>query len=125
MAEEVINAEETVQEEVQQNVQETIEQQAKKEEEAAKTAVIETKDDDTNITTDDDGTIKIDLRKQPKTEETNAVQEQSTDEISVRNEPETSSEIQNKDDNQADETFAGGRYTADAAVPPVDLLQSS
>jgi len=127
MAEETNQVEETVQENVQENVQETvqetIEQQAKKQKEAANTAVIETKDDDTNITTDDDGTIKIDLRKQPKTEETNAVQEQSADEISVRNESETSSEIQNKDDSEADETVTGESNTADDEVPTVELVQ--
>ena len=73
MAEEAANVEETVQGEAQQNVQETVEQQAK-ENQAEEPAVIETKDDDTNITTGEDGTIKIDLRKQPKTKK-DAVQE--------------------------------------------------
>ena len=104
MVEEAANVEETVQGEAQQNVQETIEQQAK-ENQAEEPAVIETKDDDTNITTDEDGTIKIDLRKQPKTKK-NAVQEQSADEVPVRNESETSDGIQEKNDEKANETIA-------------------
>lgn len=121
MAEEAINVEETVQEEAQQNVQETVEQQAK-EKQAEDTAVIETKDDDTNITTDEDGTIKIDLRKQPKTKE-DAVQEQSTDEVSVRNESETSSGVQEQNDEKANETTAGESNTSDNEMPVVELVQ--
>jgi hypothetical protein len=121
MAEEAINVEETVQEEAQQNVQETVEQQAK-EKQAEDTAVIETKDDDTNITTDEDGTIKIDLRKQPKTKE-DAVQEQSADEISVRNESETSSGVQEQNDEEANETTAGESNTSDNEMPVVELVQ--
>ena len=121
MAEEATNVEETVQEEAQQNVQETVEQQAK-EKQAEDTAVIETKDDDTNITTDEDGTIKIDLRKQPKTKE-DAVQEQSADEISVRNESETSSGVQEQNDEEANETTAGESNTSDNEMPVVELVQ--
>lgn len=121
MAEEAINVEETVQEEAQQNVQETVEQQAK-EKQAEDTAVIETKDDDTNITTDEDGTIKIDLRKQPKIKE-DAVQEQSTDEVSVRNESETSSGVQEQNDEKANETTAGESNTSDNEMPVVELVQ--
>jgi hypothetical protein len=121
MAEEAINVEETVQEEAQQNVQETVEQQAK-EKQAEDTAVIETKDDDTNITTDEDGTIKIDLRKQPKTKE-DAVQEQSTDEVSVRNESETSSGVQEQNDEKANERTAGESNTSDNEMPVVELVQ--
>ena len=121
MAEEAINVEETVQEEAQQNVQETVEQQAK-EKQAEDPAVIETKDDDTNITTDEDGTIKIDLRKQPKTKE-DAVQEQSADEISVRNESETSSGVQEQNDEEANETTAGESNTSDNEMPVVELVQ--
>jgi hypothetical protein len=121
MAEEATNVEETVQEEAQQNVQETVEQQAK-EKQAEDTAVIETKDDDTNITTDEDGTIKIDLRKQPKTKE-DAVQEQSADEISVRNESETSSGVQEQNDEEANQTTAGESNTSDNEMPVVELVQ--
>ena len=66
MAEETVSVEETAQEVVEQN----IEQQE---------AAIQTPDEDTNITQDEDGTIKIDLRKQPKSEDQNAVQEQNVE----------------------------------------------
>ena len=43
----------------------------------------------------DDGVFKVDLSKPPveKEEPTDAVQEQSTDEVPVRNEPEASQEV--------------------------------
>lgn len=69
MAEETTNAEETV--------QATVEQQTK-EQKAVEPAIIETKNDDTNITTSEDGTIKIDLRKQPK-QKADAVQKSSAE----------------------------------------------
>jgi hypothetical protein len=121
MAEESANVEETVQGEAQQNVQETIEQQAK-ENQAEEPAVIETKDDDTNITTDEDGTIKIDLRKQPKTKK-DAVQEQGADEIPVRNESGTSDGIQEQNDEKANGTIAGESNTSDNEMPIVELVQ--
>ena len=68
---------ETVQEEVQNTAEQTQEQ------EAPFTAEV-----------DDDGTIKINL---------DAVQEQSTDEVPVRDEPETSGEVQEQNVEQADE----------------------
>lgn len=81
MAEETTNVEETVQEAVEQQVQEQQEP-----------AVVETKDDDTNITTTEDGTIKIDLRKKPK-KETDAVQEQETASMDVGERTENSTEV--------------------------------
>ena len=74
MAEETIQAEETAQEAVEKQAQE---------QQTAEPAVVETPDDDTNITTSEDGTIKIDLRKKPQTEETNAIQEQETTSVDV------------------------------------------
>jgi len=74
MAEETIQAEETAQEAVEKQAQE---------QQTAEPAVVETPDDDTNITTSEDGTIKIDLRKKPQTEETNAIQEQETTSMDV------------------------------------------
>ena len=121
MAEETTNVEETVQEEVQQNAQEAVEQQAE-EQQAEQPTAVETQDDDTNITVDDDGMIKIDLRKQPKTQE-DAVQEQSADEISVRNESETSSGVQEQNDEKANETTAGESNTSDNEMPVVELVQ--
>lgn len=81
MAEETTNVEETVQEAVEQQVQEQQEP-----------AVVETKDDDTNITTTEDGTIKIDLRKKPK-KETDAVQEQETASMDVGERTGNSTEV--------------------------------
>lgn len=121
MAEETTNVEETVQEEVQQNAQEAVEQQAE-EQQAEQPTAVETQDDNTNITVDDDGMIKIDLRKQPKTQE-DAVQEQSADEISVRNESETSSGVQEQNDEKANETTAGESNTSDNEMPVVELVQ--
>ena len=69
MAEETTNVEETVQAAVEQQVQE---------QKAVEPAIVETKDDDTNITTGEDGTIKIDLRKQPK-QKADAVQKSSAE----------------------------------------------
>ena len=68
MAEETTNVEATAQETVEQQVQE----------QPAEAKVVETQDDDTNITKAEDGTIKIDLRKKPKQKE-NAVQKSSTE----------------------------------------------
>ena len=68
MAEETTNVEATAQEAVEQQVQE----------QPAEAKVVETQDDDTNITKAEDGTIKIDLRKKPKQKE-NAVQKSSTE----------------------------------------------
>lgn len=68
MAEETTNVEATAQEAVEQQVQE----------QPAEAKVVETQDDDTNITKAEDGTIKIDLRKKPKQKE-NAVQKSSAE----------------------------------------------
>ena len=59
---------------------------AEKEETVLENAGVDTKSDD--------GTYKVDLSKPPKTEEKDAVQEQSTDEVPVRNEPETSPKVE-------------------------------
>ena len=73
-------SEETTQ--VEMTAQEAVEQQAEKQQ-AEEPAVVETAGEDTNITTAEDGTIKIDLRKQPNTETTDAVQEQETTSVDV------------------------------------------
>ena len=110
MAEETVNVEETAQEVVEQNV----EQQE---------AAIQTPDEDTNITQDEDGTIKIDLRKQPKSEDQNAVQEQSTDEIPVRDEPKTSEGIQEQNVEQTNEEPAGKSTSNDPENEVLELIQ--
>ena len=71
MAEEVNNVEETAQETVEQQVEEQPQ------------AEVQTEEKPSNVTVDDDGTIKIDLRQQPQTEETDAVQEQETTSVDV------------------------------------------
>jgi hypothetical protein len=78
MSEETTQVEETVQEAVEQQVEETTPEI--KEEPQSSTTV------------DDDGTIKVDLRN--LNQEADAVQEQSADEVSVRDESETSGEVQ-------------------------------
>jgi len=71
MAEEANNVEETVQETVEQQVEEQPQ------------AEVQTEEKPNNVTVDDDGTIKIDLRQQPQTEQTDAVQEQETTSVDV------------------------------------------
>jgi len=77
-------SEETQEQEVVQEVQET----APEPQESAPTTTV-----------DEDGTIKLDLRNFTE----DAVQEQSTDEVPVRDEPETSGEVQEQNVEQADE----------------------
>ena len=59
---------------------------------------------------DEDGTIKLDLRKFKKEED--ATEEQSTDEVPVRNESETSGEVQEQNIETTDEK-ASGKSDAD------------
>ena len=79
-------SEETNQEET---VQETVEKQTE-EQPQEEVQAVETPQ---NVTVDDDGTIKVDLRKQPQTEETNAVQEQETTSVDVGERTEDSPEV--------------------------------
>ena len=81
MAEEANNVEETVQETVEQQVEEQPKVEVQEEEKPS------------NVTVDDDGTIKIDLRQQPQTEETDAVQEQETTSVDVGERTEDSAEV--------------------------------
>ena len=81
-------SEETQEQEVVQEVQET----APEPQESAPTTTV-----------DEDGTIKLDLRNFTE----DAVQEQSTDEVPVRDEPETSGEVQEQNVEQTDEEPAG------------------
>jgi len=106
MAEETIQAEETAQEAVEKQAQE---------QQTAEPAVVETPDDDTNITTSEDGTIKIDLRKKPQTEETNAIQEQETTSVDVGERAEDSAEV----DGQVRSSNDEGAEEA----PVVELIQ--
>ena len=81
MSEETTNVEETVQETVEQQNEE----QPQEEVQAVETPQ--------NVTVDDDGTIKVDLRQQPQTEEANAVQEQKTTSVDVGERTEDSPEV--------------------------------
>ena len=93
MAEETTNVEETV--------QETVEQQAEEQAQEAPS----------NVTVDDDGTIKLDLRN--LNQEADAVPEQSTDEVPVRNEPEASEEVQSENVETTDEESSGESESSD------------
>ena len=81
-------SEETQEQEVVQEVQET---------------APETQESAPTTTVDEDGTIKLDLRNFTE----DAVQEQSTDEVPVRDEPETSGEVQEQNVEQTDEEPTG------------------
>jgi hypothetical protein len=81
MLEETTNVEETVQETVEQQTEEQPQEEVQAEETPK------------NVTVDDDGTIKVDLRQQPQTEETNAVQEQETTSVDVGERTEDSPEV--------------------------------
>jgi len=115
MADETTQVEENLQEAVENTAQET---------QIEEPAAVETKDDDTNITVDNDGTIKIDLRKQPNQEETqDAVQEQSTDEVSVRDESEISGEVQEQNNEESVESPSGESSTANNENEVLELVQ--
>jgi hypothetical protein len=88
MAEETNQVEETVQENVQETVQEQVEETQP-----------------SNVSVDDDGTIKLDLRN--INQEADAVQEQSTDEVSVRDGSEVSGEVPEQNIEKTDEEPAG------------------
>ena len=124
MAEEEVKVEETVKAEEPTQTEQTTQEssEAVVEENQQSEAVVETNDDDTNISVDDSGMIKIDLRKKPK-EDTNAVQEQSPDEISVRNESETSGAIQEQNNEKADEEPTGESAPVDTSDAVLELIQ--
>ena len=113
MAEETNPVEETAQEAVEQ----TVEQQAEAPQEEAQQT-----ETPSNVSVDEDGTIKIDLREQPKTEE-DAVQEQSADEISVRDESETSGNVQEQNNGEANEESSGESDTTNNEDAVLELVQ--
>ena len=61
-------------------------------------------------TNKDDNIIKVDLTKKP---ETDAVQKQSTDEVPVRDEPETSGEVQEENKEVVEEVTGEGEKIAE------------
>jgi len=88
---------ETVQEEVQATAEQTQEQ-----------------DVPTATEVDDDGTIKINL---------DAVQEQSADEVPVRDEPETSGGVQEQDNTESNEEPSGESLPSDEEDSTLELIQ--
>lgn len=107
-------AEETTQ--VEETVQETVEQQQEQVEETP-----QAEEQPSNVTIDEDGTIKLDLRQQEQTQETDAVQEQSADEVSVRNESGVSEEVSEQNVEETNEEPAGESNTDNNEV--LELVQ--
>lgn len=105
-------AEETTQAEM--TAQEAVEQQAEQQQ-AEEPAVVETPGEDTNITTAEDGTIKIDLRKQPNQETTDAVQEQETTSVDVGERTGDSAEV--------DQEVRSDNNKSAEEAPVVELVQ--
>ena len=105
-------AEETTQ--VEMTAQEAVEQQAEQQQ-AEEPAVVETPGEDTNITTAEDGTIKIDLRKQPNQETTDAVQEQETTSVDVGERTGDSAEV--------DQEVRSDNNESAEEAPVVELVQ--
>lgn len=101
MAEEATKVEETV--------QETVEQQEQKQPEQK----VETPKEN-------DGVIKIDLRN--LNQETDAVQEQSTDEVSVRDGSETSGEVQEQNIEKTDEKPTGESEPSNEETSVIERL---
>jgi len=97
-------SEETKEQEVVQEVQE---------------ATPETQESKPATTVDEDGTIKIDLRNFTE----DAVQEQSTDEVPVRDEPEASGEVQEQNVEQTDEQSARESEPNNEEGPVLELVQ--
>jgi len=106
MAEETTQVEETTQEAVEQQAEET-------------QSVAEEPQAPSNVTVDEDGTIKLDLRNLNQNED--AVQEQSTDEVPVRDGSETSEEVQEQNNEAANEEPAGESDTTNDEV--LELVQ--
>lgn len=106
MAEETTQVEETTQEAVEQQTEET-------------QSVTEESQAPSNVTVDEDGTIKLDLRNLNQDE--NAVQEQSTNEVPVRDGSETSEEVQEQNNETTNEEPTGESDSADNEV--LELVQ--
>ena len=105
-------AEETTQ--VEETTQEAVEQQTEKTQ-----SVTEEQQAPSNVTVDEDGTIKLDLRNLNQDE--NAVQEQSTNEVPVRDGSETSEEVQEQNNETTNEEPTGESDSTDNEV--LELVQ--
>ena len=107
-------AEETNQ--VEETVQETVEQQAEEKQPVAKEP-----ERPSNVSVDEDGMIKVDFRNLKQNDD--AVQEQSTDEVSVRDQSETSGEVQEQNPKKANEEPARESDTIDNENEVLELVQ--
>ena len=90
--------------------EEVLETSVEEQEQTTEQPVEEVKPD-TGATVADDGTIKLDLGKLNKPQE-DAVQEQSTDEIPVRNESETSEEVSEENQTESEESTEQSEETS-------------
>lgn len=99
---------------VEQNVQEAVEQQVEQPQtEAPQEPVAEEKP--SNVSIDDDGTIKVDLRQQPQTEETDAVQEQETTSVDVGE--------RTTDSEEMDQEVRSDNNESEDEQPAIELVQ--
>ena len=94
--------------------EETQEQETVQEEVQATTEQTQEQDVPTATEVDDDGTIKINL---------DAVQEQSTDEVPVRDEPKTSGGVQGQDNIESNEEPSGESLPSDEEDSTLELIQ--
>jgi hypothetical protein len=102
-------AEETVEQEV---VQEEVQQPIAEQTQETETPVAQPADD---------GVIKVDLRD--INEKTNATEEQSTNEVPLRDKSETIGEVQKQDDEKADEEPSGESSPDDTSNAVLELIQ--
>ena len=99
---------------VEQNAQAAVEQQVEQPQaEAPQEPVAEEKP--SNVSIDDDGTIKVDLRQQPQTEETDAVQEQETTSVDVGK--------RTTDSEEMDQEVRSDNNESEDEQPAIELVQ--
>ena len=93
-----------MEEKIEVNVVEPKEQASAQEQEAAVLEkAVESGEVDSNYGFQDDGVYRVNVDSPPKQEEENANKEQSTDEVSVRNEPETSEKVSEQNEQEKTE----------------------
>lgn len=90
-----------MEEKIEVNVVEPKEQESAQEQEAAVLEkAVESGEVDSDYGFQDDGVYRVNIDSPPKQEEENANKEQSTDEVSVRNEPETSEKVSEQNEQE-------------------------
>lgn len=93
-----------MEEKIEVNVVEPKEQASAQEQEAAVLEkAVESGEVDSNYGFQDDGVYRVNIDSPPKQEEENANKEQSADEVSVRNEPETSEKVSEQNEQEKTE----------------------